>query len=40
MTLTQNNKFEKFGPKRTMCSNFYETWHLEQMEHADYEYST
>ena len=23
-----------------MCSNLYEIWHLEQIEHANYEYST
>ena len=40
MTLTQNYKFAKFGPTTEMCSNFYEIWHLEQMEHVNYEYST
>ena len=40
MTLTQNYKFEKFDPKTEMCSNFYEIWHLEQIEHANYEHST
>ena len=40
MTLTQNYKFAKFGLKTEMCSNFYEIWHLEQIEHANYEYST
>ena len=40
MTLTQNYKFMKFGPKTEMCFNFYEIWHLEQIEHANYEYST
>ena len=39
MTLTQNNKFAKFGLKRGMCYNFYKIWLLEQMEHAIYEYS-
>ena len=39
MTLTQNYEFAKFGPKREMCYNFYKIWHLEQMEHANYEYS-
>ena len=38
--LTQNHKFAKFGPKTEMCFNFYEIWHLEQIEHANYEYST
>ena len=23
-----------------MCFNFYEIWHLEQIEHLNYEYST
>ena len=23
-----------------MCSNFYEIWHLLQIEHANYEYNT
>ena len=39
MTLTQNYKFAKFDPKREMCDNVYKIWHLEQMEHANYEYS-
>ena len=34
--LDQNYKFVKFGPKTEMCSNFYEIWHLEQIEHANY----
>ena len=33
-------EISKFGPKTEMYSNFYEIWHLEQIEHADYEYST
>ena len=40
MTLTQNYKFAKFGPKTEMCSSFYEIWHLKQIKHASYEYST
>ena len=40
MTLTQNYKFAKFGPKTEMCSNFYEIWHSQQIEHANYEYNT
>ena len=40
MTLTQNYKSAKIGPKTEMCSNFYEIWHLEQIEYAKYEYST
>ena len=39
MTLIKNYKFAKFGPKIEMCSNFYEICHLEQIEHANYEYS-
>ena len=30
----------RFGLKIAMCSNFYEIWHLLQIEHANYEYST
>ena len=37
MTLTQNYKFAKFGPKTEMCSTFYEIWRSQQIEHADYE---
>ena len=37
MTLTQNYKFEKFGPKTEIFSNFYEIWHSQQIEH---EYNT
>ena len=33
-------KFAKFGLRTEMCSNFYEIWYLEQIEHADYEYCT
>ena len=40
MALTQNYKFAKFGPKTEISSNFGEIWHLEQMEHANYKYST
>ena len=40
MTLTQNYKFAKFGPKTERCSNFYEIWHSEQIEHANYKYNT
>ena len=38
MTLTQNYKFEKFGP-RTEMSSIYEIWHSQQIEHANYEYN-
>ena len=37
MILTENQTFAKFGPKTELCPNFYEIWHLEQIEHADYE---
>ena len=40
MTLTQNCKFAKFGPKTEICSNFYEVWHSQQIEHAYCEYNT
>ena len=30
----------RFGLKFSMCSNFYKTWHLVQIEHANYEYNT
>ena len=30
----------RFGLKIAMCSNFYEIWHLVQIEHANYEYCT
>ena len=40
MTLTENQKFAKFEPKNEMYFHFYEIWHLEQIEYADYEYST
>ena len=34
MTLTQNYKFAKFGPKTEICSDFYKIWHSQQIEHA------
>ena len=40
MSLTQNYKFAKFGPKTEMCFNFYIIWHFIQIKHANYEYST
>ena len=40
MSLTQNYKFAKFGPKTEMCFNFYIIWHFVQIKHANYEYST
>ena len=33
-------KFAKFGPKTEIFSNFYEIWHSQQMEHANYECNT
>ena len=30
----------RFSLKIAMCSNFYGIWHLVQIEHTDYEYST
>ena len=30
----------RFGLKIAICSDFYEIWHLVQMEHANYEYCT
>ena len=40
MTLTQNYKFVKFCPKTKIFSNFYEIWHSQQIERANYEYNT
>ena len=40
MTFIQNYKFPKFGLKTEMSSNFYDIWHFDQIEHANYEYST
>ena len=40
MTLTRNYKFAKFYPKPEIFSNFYEIWHLQQIEHANYVYNT
>ena len=36
MTLTQNCKFEKFGPKIELFSKFYDAWHSQQIEHYEY----
>ena len=33
-------KLGRFGLKIAMCSNFYEIWHLVQIEHPNYEYGT
>ena len=40
MTLTQNYKFTKFGPKTEIFSSFYEIWHSQQIQHVNYEYNT
>ena len=40
MTLTQNYKFAKFGPETEILSNFYDIWHSQQIELANYEYNT
>ena len=40
MTSTQNYQSEKFSPKTEIFSNFYEIWHLQQIEHANYEDNT
>ena len=39
-TLTQNYKYAKFGLETKICCNFYELWHSQQIEHANYEYNT
>ena len=33
-------QISKFGPKTEIFSNFYEIWHSQQIEHANYEYNT
>ena len=33
-------KIAKCVPETEMCFNFYEIWHLEQIEHPNYEYGT
>ena len=40
MTLTQSYKFLKFGPKNWNVLQFLWNLALEQMENANYEYST
>ena len=40
MTLTQNYKFAKLGPKTEIRCDFYEIWHSQQIEHANYECNT
>ena len=39
MTLNQNYKLAKFGPRTEICSNFYGIWHSQQLERANYEYN-
>ena len=38
MNLIKNCKYEKWKVKGATI--FFEIWHLEQMQHANYEYST
>ena len=33
-----DSKLGRFGLKIVKCSTIYETWHLVQIEHANYEY--
>ena len=40
MNLTQNYKFAKFGRKTEIFFNFYEIWHSQQIDNANYEYDT
>ena len=30
----------RFGQNTEICSDFYEIWHSQQMEHANYEYNS
>ena len=39
MNLDQNYEFAKFSPKTEMWSNFYEIWHSQQIENANYQYN-
>ena len=36
MILTQNYRFREIGPNTEICSNLYEIWHSQQMEHANW----
>ena len=36
----QNYKFAKFGRKTEIFFNFYEIWHSQQIDNANYEYDT
>ena len=38
--LDQKLQICEIGPKTEMCFNFYKIWHLEHMEHANYENNT
>ena len=40
MILSQNYRFWQIGPNTEICSDFYEIWHSQQIEHANYEYNT
>ena len=40
MVLRQDYRFVEFVPNTEICSNFYEIWHSQQIEHAYYEYNT
>ena len=40
MILTQNQRFGKFGPNAETCSDFYEVWHSQKIEHANHDYKT
>ena len=40
MNFTQNYKFSKFDLETEIFSDFYEIWHSQQIEHANYEYNT
>ena len=39
MILTQSYRFGQFCSNTEICSDFYEIWHSQQMEHANYEYN-
>ena len=40
MILTQNYRFGKLDPNIEIYSDFYQIWHSQQIEHANYEYNT
>ena len=39
MILSQNYRFWQIGPNTEICSDFYEIWHSQQLQHANYEYN-